>query len=184
MTALQLAVLCVLAVSTAQTRQPVNKDALVQKEFSDRVAEYVELRKTLESKLPPLPDRAEPETMMRHQQALRSALQRARRGARQGDIFSRDIRHRIRRLIGGALSHENSAPRQAVREENPGNIPLQINGAFPTSLPRPTVPPQLLLVLPRLPDEQVEYRFLGTRLLLLDSRANMVIDYMTRALPK
>jgi hypothetical protein len=138
-----------------------------------------ELRKSLEAKVPPLPDRAEPQVITQHQQALLASLQRARSGAKPGDIFREDSRHLIRRLLAGALSQRGSAPRQAMREENPGRLPVRVNGAFPTSIPLPTVPPQVLLALPRLPDEGLEYRFIGTQLLLLDSRANIVADYMT-----
>ncbi len=164
--------------------QPVNASALVQKEFGDRVRKYLELRKQLEDGLPRLPDKAEPEAITTHQQALLRSLQRARRNARQGDIFRDDSRHLIRRLIAGALAQEGSAPRQAMREENPGTLPVRVNSPYPASQPLPTVPPQVLVALPRLPDDQeLEYRFVGRRLLLLDSRANMVVDYMDRALP-
>jgi len=182
MTAPQLALLLFLSWGTPQASPPVNPNAQLQKELMDRVAKYVELRKSVEAKLPPLPDRAEPKVITQHQQALLASLQRARSDARQGDIFRDRTRHLIRRLLAGALS-QGSAPRQAMREENPGTIPVRINGPYPTSLPLPTVPPQVLLALPRLPDEELEYRFVGRRLLLLDSRANMVIDYMDRALP-
>jgi len=183
MTAPQLALLGMLCLAPGQGSQRVNPDAQIQKDFSDRVDRYVEVRKAIESQLPALPDRAEPEAITHHQKALLAGLQRARSGARPGDIFTEDIRHRIRRLIAGALSQQGSAPREAIREENAGNIPIRVNAAFPTSVALPTVPPQVLLALPRLPEE-LEYRFLGTRLLLLDSRANMVVDYMDHALRK
>jgi hypothetical protein len=184
MTAVQVLLLGVLSLAPAQGAQPVNADAKTQKEFTDRVSKYVELRKSLESKLSPLPDKAEPKVISQHQKELLLSLQRARSNAEPGDIFTEDVRHLIRRLLAGALSHQSSAPRQAMREENPGTLPVRVNGAFPTSIPLPTVPPQVLLALPRLPDEGLEYRFMGTRLLLLDSRANMVIDYMDHAVRK
>ena len=173
-----------LLLMPAQPTQRVNPDAKTQKEFSDRVSKYVQLRHDLDAKLPSLPQKAEPAAITQHQKALQASLQRARSGARLGDLFTEETRHLIRRLISGALAHRGSAPRQAIREENPGTIPVRVNGAFPTSVPLPTVPPQVLLALPRLPDQEIEYRFMGTRLLLLDTRANMVIDYMEHALPK
>ena len=184
MTAVQLVLLGLLCATPSQPAQPVNADAQTQKAFSDRVTKYVELRKSIESKLPSLPDKAEPKAITQHQRSLLAGLQRARSEAKPGDIFTEDVRHLIRRLIAGALSRQSPAPRQAMREENPGTLPVRVNGAFPTSIPLPTVPPQVLLALPRLPDEELEYRFIGTRLLLLDSRANMVIDYMDHALTK
>src|SRR5574338_109941 len=152
MTAAHLALLGLLCITPAQSAQPVNPDAKTQKEFTDRVTKYLELRKSLEGKLSPLPDKAEPEVITRHQRELLTALQRARSDAKPGDLFTEDVRHLIRRLIAGALSRQGSAP------------------------------PQALLALPRLPDEELQYRVMGTRLLLLDSRANMVVDYMDHAL--
>lgn len=184
MSAAQLLVLGFLSLAPAQASQAVNANARTQKEFTDRVAKYVELRKSVESKLTRLPDKAEPQAITQHQRELLAALQRERSGAEPGEIFTEDVRHLIRRLIAGALSQQSPAPRQAMREENPGTIPVHVNGAFPTSIPLPTVPPQVLLALPRLPDEELEYRFTGTRLLLLDSRANMVVDYMDHAVRK
>jgi hypothetical protein len=184
MSAAHLALFAWLLVAPqAPAAQPVNRDAQTQKAFADRVTKYVELRKSVEAKLSSLPDKAEPNVITQHQRALLAGLQRARSNARPGDLFDENTRHLIRRLIAGALKQRGMA-RQAMREENPGQLPVRVNGAFPTTVPLPTVPPQVLLALPRLPDEELEYRFIGTRLLLLDSRANMVVDYMDRALPK
>jgi hypothetical protein len=45
------------------------------------------------------------------------------------------------------------------------------------------VPPTLLRTLPRLPDE-VAYRILGSALLLVDRKANMIVDFMPNAIPQ
>jgi hypothetical protein len=184
MSTAHLVLLGLLCVTPGQASKPVNLDAKTQKEFIDRVNKYLDLRNGLEAKLPSLPDKAEPKAITQNQKALLAAVRRARGAAQPGDLFTEDIRHLIRRLIAGALAHEGSAPRQAMREENPGTMPVRVNGEFPTSIPLPTVPPQVLVALPRLPDQALEYRFIGTRLLLLDSRANMVVDYMDHAVRK
>jgi hypothetical protein len=44
------------------------------------------------------------------------------------------------------------------------------------------MPPQILAALPKLP-EDLEYRFIGDRLILLDAHANLVVDYIDKALP-
>lgn len=184
MNAALLALIGFLLLTPAQPAQRVNPSAQTQKEFSDRVAKYAQLRHDLDAKLPALPEKADPTAITQHQKALQASLQRARSTARPGDIFTKEARHLIRRMISGALAHRGSAQRQAIRDENSGSMPVRVNGAFPTSLPLPTVPPQILLALPRLPDKEIEYRFMGTRLLLLDTRANLVIDYMDHALPR
>jgi hypothetical protein len=62
-------------------------------------------------------------------------------------------------------------------------VKLTINGRYPDSIPVSTVPPQVLAVLPQLPSE-LEYRFIGTTLILLDARAHIIVDYMTGVLPR
>ncbi|HSL21354.1 MAG TPA: hypothetical protein VK886_07460 [Vicinamibacterales bacterium] len=161
----------------------VNPDAQVQKAFADRVQQYLELRKKEGAQLPRLSDESNPAQITAHQKSLLKRLQEARRGVPRGEIFDEDIERVIRQLLANALAREGSAPRQAIRDEDPGQIPVSVNGAYPTTAPLPTVPPQALLALPRLPGEELEYRFLGRRLILLDTRANMIVDYMDNALP-
>ncbi len=44
------------------------------------------------------------------------------------------------------------------------------------------MPPTILLNLPQLPPE-VKYRFVGRNMLLVDRDTNLILDYMTNALP-
>jgi hypothetical protein len=44
------------------------------------------------------------------------------------------------------------------------------------------MPPQVLAMLPKLPDD-LEYRFIGNRLILLDVHAHTIADYIENALP-
>jgi hypothetical protein len=60
---------------------------------------------------------------------------------------------------------------------------VRINGQYPDTVPVSTVPPQVLAALPRLPDD-VEYRFIGRRLILLDVHSNLIVDYIDDALPR
>jgi hypothetical protein len=50
-------------------------------------------------------------------------------------------------------------------DDNSGDFEAQINGAYPN----------VLAVLPRLP-EDIEYRFVGRHLILLDTRAMVILD--------
>jgi hypothetical protein len=67
-------------------------------------------------------------------------------------------------------------------DENPGPIKLQVNSRYPDTVPLATMPPQVLAALPRLP-EDLEYRFIGTRLVLLDVHADIIVDYIDDAMP-
>jgi hypothetical protein len=45
-----------------------------------------------------------------------------------------------------------------------------------------TMPPDILAALPQLPEE-LEYRFVGDRLILLDTKAHVIVDYVDDVLP-
>jgi len=59
---------------------------------------------------------------------------------------------------------------------------LIVNGAYPGNLPLTTVPPTLLINLPQLPRE-VAYRIVGHDLVLLDTEARIVVDFIGGAIP-
>jgi hypothetical protein len=57
-----------------------------------------------------------------------------------------------------------------------------VNETYPDGVAYTTVPPTLLLVLPKLPDEVV-YRVVLHDLLLLDLKANLVVDVIPGIIP-
>ena len=59
---------------------------------------------------------------------------------------------------------------------------MKVNAPYPSDEPLSTVPPGLLLNLPELP-ESVNYRFVGRDLVLLDSKAALMIDYVREVIP-
>jgi len=56
-----------------------------------------------------------------------------------------------------------------------------VNAAYPEKQPLPTVPPDLLARLPKLP-EQLEYRLVGKHMILRDIDANIIVDDMLNAI--
>jgi hypothetical protein len=60
-------------------------------------------------------------------------------------------------------------------------VPFKVNAKYPEGQPLPSVPAQLLLTLPSLP-EPLEYRIVGQHLLLLDTAADLVVDYILNAI--
>jgi hypothetical protein len=58
---------------------------------------------------------------------------------------------------------------------------VRVNGAYPRKQPLSTVPSNILAALPRLPDD-VEYRFVGRHLILLDIRARVILDRIPYAI--
>lgn len=169
---------------TADDQVRVNADAQALAEFNKRVKEYLDLHNKLEATLPKLSKEATPEEIDKHQRALERMIADARRGAKQGDIFTRDSRAVIRRLLARVFTGlEGRQLKASIMDENPGPIKLQVNGRYPDAVPLPSMPPQVLTALPQLPDE-LEFRFIGDRLILLDVHAHIVVDLIEDALPK
>jgi len=71
----------------------------------------------------------------------------------------------------------------SIMDENPQGTKIQVNGRYPDTVPLSTMPPDMLAALPALPEE-LEYRFVGDRLVLLDTKAHLIIDFVENVLPK
>ena len=169
---------------TQEEKLRVNADAALSVEFLKGVQQYVELHRTLEATLPPRPEHATPAEIQAHENALAKLIVQARSRAKQGDLLPQKVRTYLRRQIGAVLRGPDGAViRQSVMEDNPGRVQLKVNARYPDGLPITTMPAPILGALPKLP-EHVEYRFVGERLVLLDIHAQLVMDYMTDALPQ
>jgi hypothetical protein len=171
-------------VGGQQAKPRVNADAALSAEFLKGIQQYVDLHKKQEATLKPRPEQATPAEIDAHEQALAKLIIGARSGAKQGDLLPQKVRAYLRRQIGGVLRGPDGAGiRQSIMEDNPGKVQLRVNARYPDGLPITTMPPPILGALPKLP-EHVEYRFVGDRLVLLDIHAQLVMDYMTDALPQ
>jgi hypothetical protein len=174
------------AVPRQANAQRVNPNAKAIAQFQDKVAEYLELHRKLAATLPSLPQQeASPAAVDEHQRALGRLIQEARKNEGQGHIFTPDVRPVLRRLLYGLFTGpDGKALRMTVMDENPGEtVKLVVNGRYPDTFPLSSVPPQILKVLPPLP-EGLEYRFIQTSLILLDVDAHIIIDYLSGAVPR
>ena len=68
-----------------------------------------------------------------------------------------------------------------AQDELPDFTP-KVNDLYPTTYPLATFPPELLPLLPKLP-EVVEYRVVSHYLVLRDIESNVILDVMPRAVP-
>ena len=161
----------------------VNQDAQLIGEFLKRAEAYAALHRKVDGTIPEVSNSATSEQVTAHQQALQRMIAQARASAKQGDIFTQPIRAYFRRQITRALSGPDAGQlRASIMEENPGLVRLRVNGAYPENIPITTMPPQILAALPKLPQE-LEFRFIGRRLILLDIHAQLVVDYIDDAIP-
>jgi hypothetical protein len=166
------------------TQKRVNQDARIAADFTARVAAYMDLHTGLENKLPKLSKEATPEQIVAHQRALARLVADARRGARPGDVFTRPTRALFRRYLAAVFGGPDGKQLKAsIMDENPGPVKIAVNQPYPDQIPLSTMPPQVLQWLPKLPEE-LEYRFVADRLILMDVHAHMIVDYIEDALPK
>ncbi len=90
------------AGASQDSKPRVNPNAKAVADFQEEVADYVELLHKLEGTLPKLPRDASPEAIDQHQRALGRLIQQARKNEGVGDIFEREVRPVIRRLLYGS----------------------------------------------------------------------------------
>lgn len=170
-------------VHAGGTQTPVNADAKALASLQERVKEYLVLHNKLEGTLPSLPTDASPQQIDQHQRAMSKLVQGARRTAKRGDLFTPESRRVIRKLMNRVFGGPDGRQlRDSIMDENPGNLFITVNSRYPDTVPLSTVPPQVLAGLPKLPDE-LEFRFIGRRLILMDVHAHIILDFIDNALP-
>jgi hypothetical protein len=104
-------------------------------------------------------------------------------------VFTPDVRPVLVSIIKGYLGSPDAAPaKDQVRKENPrvetpnAPVALKVNAPYEADASFSTVPSPLLMKLPQLPEE-VEYRFVGKHLVLRDTKADMIVDYILNVVP-
>jgi hypothetical protein len=154
-------------------------DGSVVTEFTRRVNEYLALQQQLAGTLKSPPKKATPKEIDAHQRALLALVAKGRADAKQGDIFvpamQTFIRGLIRRVVTGP---EGGRIKDSLMDENPMGVKIAVNDRYPDTVPLATMPPEVLAALPKLP-EDLEYRFVGNRLIILDTKAHLFVDFVT-----
>jgi hypothetical protein len=179
--------LLVMALFPAVSGAGEPKASAAEQEFEKRLKDYLKLRKDVESKAPRLKDKAEPEEIERYEQALAAGIVAARSGARVGDLLGpvqQRLRNTIRQDMRGA---QGRGAREKAAEENPEadgqqRVKIAVNAIYPEAQPVSGMPADLLQKLPALPKE-LEYRFVGRDLILLDAKTRVILDYLKDVTP-
>jgi hypothetical protein len=170
--------------TTTAGSQPVNDEAKAMAGFLERVNQYVALHQKLENSIPKLSKESTPEQIDEHQRSLAKLIQDARQGAKPGDLFTPESQAVIKGLLAKVFGGPDGAALKAsVMDENPGVPSLKVNGRYPDDVPVSTIPPQLLEHLPKLPEE-MEFRFVGNTLILMDTHAHIVADFIRDSFPQ
>jgi hypothetical protein len=179
----------ILAIMTAQTptKAPastkVNPQAAAHADLQKRLQGYLELREALSKKLEPLSPTASASDLQARQQALAAALRAARAHAKQGDMIPPLVQEQIREVVRVDFKERAPAAKRATLAEVPQGALPGINKTYPEQAALPTVPALLLAKLPQLPDN-LQYRFFGRHVVLLDGDTEIVVDYVRDCLPR
>ena len=183
-TTLSLILAAFLVSRTVPAQEPVNPHSAAIQDFEKRVDDYMKLHQTAGAQVPRLKSTTAPEKISDHERSIASRIREARPEARQGDIFTPEIRAEFTRLIGIATKRPADAARikKSLRHAEPIKVKLSVNGEYPAQIPLQSTPPTLLMNLPKLPQD-LEYRIAGHDLVLRDIDANLVVDYIPGIIP-
>jgi hypothetical protein len=151
--------------------------------FNASVAQYVQLHRQIERQLPPLGAGSGAQDIAENANAMASALQTARSRAREGSIFTPAIGTLLRSRISDALAAGGFLPDEMIaatlEEADEQAAAPSVNGRFPWKRGA-AMWPCVIAALPPLPEE-LQYRFVGRDLVLVDMHADLVVDILRNA---
>jgi hypothetical protein len=150
--------------------------------FEQSVLDYVVLHRRLARLTTPLQVTADPMQLHCAVGALNESIRLARLAAQPGDVFTPAVTALFLRRIHRALRElDVTAVMAEIEEDEEPCAPRPVvNGPFPWNSGN-AIWPSILAALPELPEE-LEYRFVGADLVLIDVPANLVVDILEDAL--
>ncbi len=176
-----VAAVCIFSLLSGAAASGATDNSRLTAEFQQRVKQYLDLRKKAAGQAPKPTD--SPQIIASSQRDLGNKVRVMRAGAKQGEIFAPEIAQYFRRQLTAALAGQSGKKvRASLHRAEPVKMDLQINQSYPENVPLQSMPPSVLLKLPELPDG-LEYRILDRELVLRDTEANIVVDYIPEALP-
>lgn len=177
--------------------QAVDMDPEALTKFQKEVEDYVDLHQELLKRIPTVTAHSTPEEIAAHRRKMTEAIRAERAAEKQGAIFKPKVAAAFVELIRKALTGpEGPAILEEMRGGNPKvegtpskqnptrevqtRVPVAVNAIYPDEAPSSGVPSSLLLRMPPLPD-QVVYGFVGRALILRDTEASVILDFVPDA---
>jgi hypothetical protein len=155
----------------------VNPYAAVIQDFKSRVDAYMKLRKEAVKGAPALKETTDPAKIKAAQDGMQAQIRAANVNAKHGDVFTPEIVATFRHLLYPELKGDDGQDAKAIiKDDAPTNIPFKVNAKYPEGAPVPTVPANLLVNLPTLP-EPLQFRIIDKHLVLVDEDADVIVDY-------
>src|SRR5262245_54181078 len=111
-----IVVSCANGPGYAQTR--TNPDAALLADFQKRIAQYMDLHKRIQKEAPPLKETKDPAQIQASQEVMAKKLREARQSAKQGEIFTPEIRQLFRRLMYPETKGQDGVEtKQAIKDD-------------------------------------------------------------------
>lgn len=180
-----------LVAAPSCTRKPVEAPAAAPRtasedriitDFKERLSKYESVSARLRGEVFPSTSEVKAEDIHKRQKELARRIIEALPGWQQGTIFAPEIAALIKRRLVEALRGTDGANvRGAIFDDAPPAQKIVVMTEYPTGAPVATVPAQILELLPVLPKE-LEYRFVGTDLILFDVSAYLMVDVVPSAI--
>jgi hypothetical protein len=169
------ALACTVAVLGApRLPAPSARVAHTSYTFRSRVSSYLTLRHSIADAAKRSVG-ATSEADLAVREAIAAGLREARRNAQPGDLLGPDVTNQAIAAVRLDFARRTRAEREAVLAEVPQVDVVRVNERYPQDAPFATMPPLLLQQLAPLPPE-LQYRFLGTALVVLDVDTSIVVD--------
>ena len=169
-----VAVLIVVPVGVGASQRPD------ESEFARALSAYMADHRAAADGLPA--GQTSPLTLQNVETTMAARLRERRPQARPGAILG-PVAERIRAIVREEINGpQGPSMLAAIEESNIHGVLARVNHRYPPGLPRVTMPSPMLAKLPPLPAE-LEYRFLGRSMLLVDARASLVVDVLQDVLP-
>lgn len=171
-----------LHATQATTPLATPAEAKLLADFDARVKAYYDLRDKVDGGAARQTQSKEPEKIEAQKNVLVAKIQKARATAKPGDIFTPEIQPFIKRWLKPAIKGSDGQENKNTLKEEKPMVALKVNAPYPENQPLSTVPPDILLQLPKL-QKDLEYRFIQKHLILYDSRASLIVDFIYNAIP-
>lgn len=163
------------------TPRTVDEERIIG-DFKQRIDRYEAVSSKLENEVYPASVQLDPATIHARQKELASRIIKALPTWKQGDIFTPEVATLFKRRIAEVVrGPEGASIKAAIFDDAPGEMIVKVFTEYPSGVPIATLPAQMLKLFPVLPKE-LEYRFLGSDLILMDIAAFLIVDVIPAAI--
>jgi hypothetical protein len=171
--------------STLPENRDVQKDARAQQQFNNRMQTYVSVHRREAQSYPHIKPSHSGANIVQQQATLAERIQ-ATHTAEEGKVFTPDVSAYFHRQIEAAYMANSGAIQASLETTEPDGVQgggnVVVNQPFPESVSHRSMPPTILLRLPRLPN-CFQYEIANRDLVIRDMESNLVVDVLRDVIP-